>query len=117
MDALKNNMSLFIFPEGGRSEDGRLQPFMGGAFFAAIRAQLDVVPMALVGTYEVLKMNTWHVKPRPVACRRQSQFRQLACRSATLTRLPLRRMTRSPTCIPRIPPRLPRSNLKSKESG
>jgi 1-acyl-sn-glycerol-3-phosphate acyltransferase len=22
--------------------------------------------MALIGTYEILKMNTWHIKPRPV---------------------------------------------------
>jgi 1-acyl-sn-glycerol-3-phosphate acyltransferase len=66
VDAIKNNMSLMIFPEGGRSENGQLQPFMGGAFFTAIKAQVDVVPMALIGTYEMLKMNTWHIKPRPV---------------------------------------------------
>ncbi|HWG48903.1 MAG TPA: lysophospholipid acyltransferase family protein [Candidatus Acidoferrales bacterium] len=64
--AVKNNMSLVVFPEGGRSEDGQLQAFMGGAFFAAIRAHSDVIPMALVGTYETLKMNSFHIKPRPV---------------------------------------------------
>ena len=64
--AVKNNMSLVVFPEGGRSEDGQLQAFMGGAFFAAIRAHADVIPMALVGTYETLKMNSFHIKPRPV---------------------------------------------------
>lgn len=64
--AVKNNMSLVVFPEGGRSEDGQLQEFMGGAFFAAIRAHADVIPMALVGTYETLKMNSFHIKPRPV---------------------------------------------------
>lgn len=61
---LKQNMSLVIFPEGRRSADGQLQPFMGGAFYAAIKAQVDVVPMAVVGTYEMLKMNTWHIMPR-----------------------------------------------------
>ena len=66
VDAIKSNMALVIFPEGGRSENGQLQPFMGGAFFAAIRAQASIVPMALVGTYETLKMNTWHIKPRPI---------------------------------------------------
>lgn len=66
VDAIKSNMAMVIFPEGGRSESGQLQSFMGGAFFAAIRAQVDVVPMALIGTYEMLKMNTWHIKPRPV---------------------------------------------------
>jgi 1-acyl-sn-glycerol-3-phosphate acyltransferase len=67
--ALKQGKSLVVFPEGGRSADGQLQPFMGGAFYAAIRAQVDVVPMALVGTYEMLKMNTWHIKPGPVYLR------------------------------------------------
>jgi 1-acyl-sn-glycerol-3-phosphate acyltransferase len=66
VDAIGSNMSLMIFPEGGRSENGQLQPFMGGAFFAAIKAQVDVVPMAMIGTYEMLKMNTWHIKPKPV---------------------------------------------------
>jgi 1-acyl-sn-glycerol-3-phosphate acyltransferase len=64
--ALKDNMSMVIFPEGGRSPNGQLQPFMGGAFYAAIKAQADIVPMALVGTYEMLKMNTWHIKPCPL---------------------------------------------------
>ena len=66
VEAIKRGMPLVIFPEGGRSATGQLQPFMGGAFFAAIKAKVDVVPMALIGTYETLKMNTWHVKPRPV---------------------------------------------------
>ena len=64
--AVKNNMSLVVFPEGGRSPDGQLQPFMGGAFFAAIRAQADIIPMALIGTYETLKMNSFHIRPQPV---------------------------------------------------
>src|SRR5215471_8900741 len=66
VEAVRNNMPLLVFPEGGRSEDGHLQPFMGGAFFAAIKAQVEIVPIAIVGTYEMLKMNTWHIKPRPV---------------------------------------------------
>ena len=66
VEVLRNGMPLVIFPEGGRSEDGQLQPFMGGAFFSAIKAHVDIVPMAIIGTYEVLKMNTWHIKPRPV---------------------------------------------------
>jgi len=66
VNAVKKNMSLLVFPEGGRSEDGQLQPFMGGAFFAAIRAQADIVPMVLLGTYETLKMNSFHIRPRPL---------------------------------------------------
>jgi 1-acyl-sn-glycerol-3-phosphate acyltransferase len=61
--AIRKGNSLVIFPEGGRSPDGQLHSFMGGAFYAAVKAQVDVVPVALVGTYEMLKMNTFHIKP------------------------------------------------------
>lgn len=64
--AIKNKMSLVIFPEGGRSPDGQLQPFLGGAFYAAIKAQTDIVPIVLVGTYEMLRMNAWHIRPVPL---------------------------------------------------
>jgi len=64
--AIKSGKSLVIFPEGGRSPDGQLKSFMGGAFYAGIKAQVDIVPIALVGTYEMLKMNTWHIQPGPV---------------------------------------------------
>jgi len=64
--AVKNNMPLVIFPEGGRSPDGQLQKFMGGAFYAAIKAQVDVVPLVLVGTFEMLRMNTYHMMPHPI---------------------------------------------------
>lgn len=60
--SLKNNMPLVIFPEGGRTRDGKIQPFLPGAFFLAIKAQADIVPIALVDTFDLLPMNTYHVK-------------------------------------------------------
>jgi 1-acyl-sn-glycerol-3-phosphate acyltransferase len=66
---LKNGMPLVIFPEGGRTADGKIQPFLPGAFFLAIKAQVDVVPVALRGMYELLPMNTYHIKPRPLEMR------------------------------------------------
>jgi 1-acyl-sn-glycerol-3-phosphate acyltransferase len=42
---------------------------MPGAFYLAIKAQVDIVPVALVGTYELLPMNTYHVKCRPLEMR------------------------------------------------
>jgi 1-acyl-sn-glycerol-3-phosphate acyltransferase len=67
--SLKGGMPLVIFPEGGRSRDGEILPFLPGAFFMAIKAQVDVVPVALVGTYELLPMDTYHIKPRPLEMR------------------------------------------------
>ncbi|MGH9514083.1 MAG: lysophospholipid acyltransferase family protein [Terriglobales bacterium] len=66
---LKNGMPLVIFPEGGRTADGRIQPFLAGAFFMAIKANVDIVPIALVGTYELLPMDTFHIKSRPLQMR------------------------------------------------
>jgi 1-acyl-sn-glycerol-3-phosphate acyltransferase len=62
-DSLRKGMPLVIFPEGGRSRDGRLRDFMGGAFYMAIKAQAPIVPIVLVGTYEHLPMNSFHVRP------------------------------------------------------
>lgn len=64
--AIRKGNSLVIFPEGGRSPDGQLQSFMGGAFYAAVKAHVDVVPIVLIGTYEMLKMNSYHIKPGPI---------------------------------------------------
>ena len=66
VETLKKNMPIVVFPEGGRSQSGQLQEFMSGAFYLALKAQVDVVPMALIGTYESLPMNTWHIMPRPL---------------------------------------------------
>jgi len=69
LKGLKEGMPLVIFPEGGRTPDGQIRPFLPGAFFLAIKAQVDIVPVALVGTYELLPMNTYHIKCRPLEMR------------------------------------------------
>jgi len=69
LKGLKAGLPLVIFPEGGRTPDGEIKPFLPGAFFLAIKAQVDIVPIALVGTYELLPMNTYHIKSRPLEMR------------------------------------------------
>jgi 1-acyl-sn-glycerol-3-phosphate acyltransferase len=64
--ALKNGMPLVIFPEGGRTSDGRIQTFLSGCAFMAIKAQVPLVPLTLVGTYELLPIHTYHLMPRPL---------------------------------------------------
>jgi 1-acyl-sn-glycerol-3-phosphate acyltransferase len=66
---LKKGMPLVIFPEGGRTADGHIQPFLAGAFFMAIKANVDIVPIALVGTYELLPMDTFDIRSRPLEMR------------------------------------------------
>jgi len=69
LKSLKSGLPLVIFPEGGRTPDGEVKPFLAGAFFLAIKAQVDIVPVALVGTYELLPMDTYHIKCRPLEMR------------------------------------------------
>ena len=35
----------------------------------AIKANVDIVPIALIGTYELLPMDTFHIKSRPLEMR------------------------------------------------
>jgi 1-acyl-sn-glycerol-3-phosphate acyltransferase len=67
--SLRAAMPLVIFPEGGRTRDGKIQPFLPGAFFLAIKAQADIVPIALVDTFDLLPMNTYHIKCQPLEMR------------------------------------------------
>ena len=69
LKSLQKGLPLVIFPEGGRTPDGEIKPFLPGAFFLAIKAQVDIVPIAMVGTYELLPMDTYHIKCRPLEMR------------------------------------------------
>lgn len=64
--ALRAGMPLFVFPEGGRTPNGALKPFLSGAAYLAIRAQVPLVPMALSGVYDLLPMHTRHFYPGPL---------------------------------------------------
>lgn len=62
-ETLREGMPLVVFPEGGRSPNGDLQEFMGGAFYAALKAQVPVVPIVITGVRELLPMNSYHALP------------------------------------------------------
>jgi 1-acyl-sn-glycerol-3-phosphate acyltransferase len=53
----EKGISLLIFPEGGRSATGVLQEFKEGGAYIAIKAQVPIVPVALIGTRKVLPMH------------------------------------------------------------
>jgi 1-acyl-sn-glycerol-3-phosphate acyltransferase len=61
--ALRSGMPLFVFPEGGRTATGELKPFLSGAAYLAIRAQVPLVPIALSGVYDLLPIHTRHFYP------------------------------------------------------
>ncbi|MGC9199046.1 MAG: lysophospholipid acyltransferase family protein [Acidobacteriaceae bacterium] len=63
---LAAGMPLVVFPEGGRAANGELQPMVAGAAWMAIKAQVPLVPITLVGTYEMLPIHVYALKPRPL---------------------------------------------------
>ncbi|RRA48198.1 1-acyl-sn-glycerol-3-phosphate acyltransferase [Acidipila sp. EB88] len=63
---LRAGLPLFIFPEGGRTHTGVPGDFLNGPAFMAIRAQVPIIPMALIGTHELLPMHSKTFYPVPV---------------------------------------------------
>lgn len=63
-EAIHGGLSAMVFAEGTRSRDGRLMPFKKGPFVLAIVAQVPVIPVAILGSYEALP--TGSIRPRPV---------------------------------------------------
>ncbi|XP_052200003.1 1-acyl-sn-glycerol-3-phosphate acyltransferase BAT2, chloroplastic isoform X2 [Diospyros lotus] len=53
MDLVKKGGSVFFFPEGTRSKDGKLGAFKG-AFSIAVKTGLPVVPITLIGTGKIM---------------------------------------------------------------
>jgi 1-acyl-sn-glycerol-3-phosphate acyltransferase len=54
-EVLRAGKPLLVFPEGTRSEDGLVRSFKNGGFYAALRAGVPVVPVALEGTHKLMK--------------------------------------------------------------
>ena len=58
-EAVQHGKSLLVFPEGTFIERPGLLPFHLGAFLAAARAGVPVVPLAIRGTREMLPAERW----------------------------------------------------------
>lgn len=52
---VEQGLSLIIFPEGTRSETGRVGIFKAGSFLLAIEARLPIVPLSVDGTRRVMR--------------------------------------------------------------
>lgn len=51
---LSGGMSVVVFPEGSRTQDGRMHAFRRGAFQLAMEFSLPVVPLTIDGAYLVM---------------------------------------------------------------
>ena len=55
--------SILAFPEGHRSRDGRVRPFKRGLFVVARDLGLPIVPVAVTGMQDVMRADSWIIRP------------------------------------------------------
>jgi 1-acyl-sn-glycerol-3-phosphate acyltransferase len=65
-EKLKEGYSMVIFPEGTRSEDGKLKEFKNGAFKLATKSGVPIVPVTLSGSDKIMRKGTVIIKPAKV---------------------------------------------------
>jgi 1-acyl-sn-glycerol-3-phosphate acyltransferase len=61
-EVMKHHINMTIFPEGTRSPDGKLMPFKKGPFHLAAETGYPIVPITILGTYEMMPKGTSLIK-------------------------------------------------------
>jgi 1-acyl-sn-glycerol-3-phosphate acyltransferase len=64
LEQMKDNDCPIIFPEGTRSQDGKLQDFKRGAFLIASRSSRPIVPITIIGSSKILPKGSLAVKSK-----------------------------------------------------
>ncbi|MDP2689311.1 MAG: lysophospholipid acyltransferase family protein, partial [Deltaproteobacteria bacterium] len=63
---IRGGTSVLVFPEGTRSDTGRLLPFKRGAFVLVQKSGVPVVPVAIQGTKDIMKRGRYSINPSEV---------------------------------------------------
>lgn len=63
---IKNGHGVVIFPEGTRSEDGKIKDGKGGVGFLSIKSNAPVIPVKIKGTGKALPVKGKFIKPAKV---------------------------------------------------
>lgn len=87
LEAAREGRALAVFPEGTFDERPGLKPFHMGAFRAAFRAGMPVVPVVITGARAKLPADTWLPRPGPLAVEFRPRIESTDCADeATLRR-------------------------------
>lgn len=66
---VRNRDAIAVFPEGTFHPDRGLRRFRMGAFYAAVRGDMPVVPVSIRGTRRMLPAGRWLPRPVPIEVR------------------------------------------------
>ena len=67
VQTIRSGQSVILFPEGTRTNNGKLQPFKRGAFTLAAKSGVPVVPMTINNTYGIMPKGTFSVKKADIS--------------------------------------------------
>ncbi|MBE5898954.1 MAG: 1-acyl-sn-glycerol-3-phosphate acyltransferase [Lachnospiraceae bacterium] len=62
IDYVKEGISIFVFPEGTRSKDGKMIPFKAGAFKISTKTGCPIIPVVLSGTADIFENHLPKIK-------------------------------------------------------
>jgi 1-acyl-sn-glycerol-3-phosphate acyltransferase len=65
-EVMRHGVNMTLFPEGTRSPDGRMLPFKKGTFHLAMETGFPIVPITVLGTYEMMPRGNMLVRPGTV---------------------------------------------------
>jgi long-chain acyl-CoA synthetase len=68
-EAVDRGYSVLVFPEGRHSADGRMNPFRAGIGLLALNLGLPVLPMRIVGLFEVKQAGRKFARPGEIRVR------------------------------------------------
>jgi 1-acyl-sn-glycerol-3-phosphate acyltransferase len=66
VEYLKSGISIFVFPEGTRSKDGKMLPFKEGSMKMAEKSGCPIIPVAISNTRELFEVHFPRITPKTV---------------------------------------------------
>ena len=65
-ERIRKGNTIVVFPEEGRSRNRQMRPFQRGGFLLALKSELPILPLALDGTWDVLRVGAKAITAAPV---------------------------------------------------
>lgn len=62
VEKIKDGISIMIYPEGTRTEDGEIGEFKRGMFYLAEKSESEIVPVSMSGTFGLMPKGAVKVK-------------------------------------------------------